>query len=90
MWKLTLLRPYSVQLRSKFEGVDKVEVSRRLVDLVVVSVLLDAGAGDAWKYTEEGTGIVLSRSEGLGVSQTIVCYVFRPLSSVPVSNCSPS
>lgn len=33
----------------------------------MVSVLLDAGAGDRWRYTEEGTGQVLGRSEGLGV-----------------------
>lgn len=32
-----------------------------------MSVLLDAGAGPAWKYKEEDTGNVYSRSEGLGV-----------------------
>lgn len=64
-----------LQLRAAFEpDVSVVEVARRLVDLVVVSVLLDAGAGDAWKYTEEGTGIVLSRSEGLGV-RLFACFV---------------
>ncbi len=47
---------------------DDRELARRLVDLVVVSVLLDAGAGDRWRYTEEGTGQTLGRSEGLGVS----------------------
>ncbi|GAA2770448.1 URC4/urg3 family protein [Mycolicibacterium pallens] len=41
---------------------------RALVDLTVVSVLLDAGAGPAWCYTEPGTGLRLSRSEGLGVA----------------------
>lgn len=50
------------------EGVDAREVARRLVDLVVVSVLLDAGAGDKWKYVEEGTGQTITRSEGLGVA----------------------
>jgi Protein of unknown function (DUF1688) len=35
---------------------------------VVVSVLLDAGAGDAWRYREPATGMVLSRSEGLAVA----------------------
>ncbi|WP_431238030.1 URC4/urg3 family protein [Mycolicibacterium aichiense] len=39
-----------------------------LVDLTVVSVLLDAGAGPSWSYTEPGTGLQLSRSEGLGVA----------------------
>lgn len=39
-----------------------------LIDLVVVSVLLDAGAGPAWCYQEARTGQVHSRSEGLGVA----------------------
>ncbi len=39
-----------------------------LIDLVVVSVLLDAGAGADWHYQEERTGQVHSRSEGLGVA----------------------
>lgn len=38
------------------------------VDLTVVSVLLDAGAGPDWSYREPGTGLRLSRSEGLGVA----------------------
>jgi Protein of unknown function (DUF1688) len=39
-----------------------------LIDLVVVSVLLDAGAGPSWHYKEERTGQVHTRSEGLGVA----------------------
>ncbi|EHB55274.1 protein of unknown function DUF1688 [Mycolicibacterium rhodesiae JS60] len=39
-----------------------------MVDLTVVSVLLDAGAGPDWSYREPGTGLRLSRSEGLGVA----------------------
>jgi hypothetical protein len=39
-----------------------------LIDLVVASVLLDAGAGAAWSYHEAKTGQVHSRSEGLGVA----------------------
>jgi hypothetical protein len=38
------------------------------VDLIVVSVLLDAGAGDAWRFREPGTGAVIGRSEGLAVA----------------------
>lgn len=44
------------------------EVARIRVDLCVVSVLLDAGAGAAWRYREAGTGQVLARSEGLAVA----------------------
>lgn len=39
-----------------------------LFDLVMVSVLLDAGAGDAWRYREEATGAEVARSEGLAVA----------------------
>ncbi len=39
-----------------------------LIDLVMVSVLLDAGAGAQWHYKEGRTGQTLARSEGLGVA----------------------
>jgi hypothetical protein len=39
-----------------------------LIDLAVVSVLLDAGAGADWKYVEPATGTVFTRSEGLAVA----------------------
>ncbi len=39
-----------------------------LIDLVVVSVLLDAGAGASWQYKEARTGQLHARSEGLGVA----------------------
>src|SRR5215510_14427030 len=42
--------------------------ARTWIDLIVVSVLLDAGAGDAWSYREPDTGLVLARSEGLAVA----------------------
>ncbi|MGE0332730.1 MAG: URC4/urg3 family protein [Ramlibacter sp.] len=44
------------------------ERARAYIDLAVVSVLLDAGAGADWKYVEPATGQTLSRSEGLGVA----------------------
>jgi hypothetical protein len=39
-----------------------------MIDLVFVSVLLDAGAGPDWRYVEPATGEVFSRSEGLAVA----------------------
>ncbi|OYN79017.1 URC4/urg3 family protein [Mycolicibacterium sphagni] len=42
--------------------------ARAMVDLTVVSVLLDAGAGPAWSFAEPGTGLRLGRSEGLGLA----------------------
>lgn len=41
---------------------------RALIDLVIVSVLLDAGAGPDWRFKEARTGQTFSRSEGLGVA----------------------
>lgn len=39
-----------------------------LVDLIIPSVLLDAGAGTTWTFKESRTGQMHSRSEGLGVA----------------------
>ena len=44
------------------------EVARRRIDLAVVSVLLDAGAGGLWSYRESATGKTFMRSEGLAVA----------------------
>ena len=38
------------------------------IDLVVLSVLLDAGAGIRWRYLEKNTGKEYTRSEGLAVA----------------------
>ncbi|ODQ44214.1 hypothetical protein PICMEDRAFT_74820 [Pichia membranifaciens NRRL Y-2026] len=55
-------------------GLDDEEVCRKLIDLFVVSVLLDAGAGNEWKFTEPGTGMAISRSEGIAVASL---YMFQ-------------
>ncbi len=49
-------------------GLDGADRARAKLDLVVVSVLLDAGAGMAWRYREAGSGLESSRSEGLAVA----------------------
>lgn len=49
-------------------GCDEKELTRRLIDLFFVSVLLDAGAGDHWKYVEPGTERSYERSEGIAVA----------------------
>ncbi len=41
---------------------------RAAFDLAIVSVLLDAGAGPAWRYREAASGETFARSEGLGVA----------------------
>lgn len=47
---------------------DNKELTRRLIDLFFVSVLLDAGAGDHWKFIEPVTGGSYERSEGIAVA----------------------
>ncbi|MBV8504860.1 MAG: URC4/urg3 family protein [Alphaproteobacteria bacterium] len=49
-------------------GADPEEVARARIDLAVVSVLLDAGAGPQWCFREAETGQILSRSEALAVA----------------------
>lgn len=46
---------------------DKLERARRMIDLVTVSVLLDAGIGAQWKYTD-ADGITTIRSEGIAAA----------------------
>ncbi|HET7500459.1 MAG TPA: URC4/urg3 family protein [Kofleriaceae bacterium] len=55
-------------LDARLAGLPPDERARAWVDLIVVSVLLDAGAGDAWRYREPGTDVTLARSEGLAVA----------------------
>ncbi len=47
---------------------DPSDLGRAAFDLVIPSVLLDAGAGMGWRYRDAATGAELSRSEGLGVA----------------------
>lgn len=51
---------------SKFKT--KMETAKAFIDLFVISVLLDAGAGAKWKFVEKATGMEISRSEGLAVA----------------------
>ena len=52
----------------KLAGATASERARVAIDLVMASVLLDAGAGDQWRYREQSTGLVFARSEGLAVA----------------------
>ncbi|MYI89436.1 MAG: DUF1688 family protein [Gammaproteobacteria bacterium] len=53
------------QLSSNIEPFER---ARTALDLVIPSVLLDAGAGSSWRYREHQTGNVYSRSEGLAIA----------------------
>lgn len=50
------------------QGADAAEKARARLDVAIVSVLLDAGAGPAWGYQEAETGLTLARSEGLAIA----------------------
>lgn len=56
------------ELDDKLSALDVKEKARTKLDLVVTSVLLDAGAGEIWKFTEAASGQTFARSEGLGVA----------------------
>ena len=64
------------------EGIDGHERARIRYDLAITSVLLDAGAGAAWRWREPGTGLELARSEGLGVA-SLHLFASGALSSDP-------
>lgn len=55
-------------LQSWPTSIDAQERTRRLLDLFLVSVLLDAGAGTKWSYKSKESGKIYSRSEGLAVA----------------------
>jgi hypothetical protein len=49
-------------------NIDPSERCRRLLDLFLVSVLLDAGAGTTWAYKSIENGRIYKRSEGLAIA----------------------
>ncbi|KAJ9617124.1 hypothetical protein H2200_000845 [Cladophialophora chaetospira] len=62
-------RPRVTQLLQSWPtSTDNQERTRRLIDLFLVSVLLDAGAGAKWSYKSKESGKVYARSEGLAVA----------------------
>ncbi|GAS87370.1 URC4/urg3 family protein [Mycolicibacterium brisbanense] len=56
------------ELDARLADLDPSARARTLIDLTVVSVLLDAGAGPGWQYREATTGRSFTRSEGLAVA----------------------
>ncbi len=52
--------------KDRIAHLDPLEQARTQLDLVITSVLLDAGAGPTWSYTEDGN--TFNRSEGLAVA----------------------
>lgn len=56
------------ELSARNDWVDAAHRARAAFDLAITSVLLDAGAGPAWRYDDRATGTITTRSEGLAVA----------------------
>ncbi|MBE7380852.1 MAG: URC4/urg3 family protein [Leptolyngbya sp. SIO1E4] len=56
------------QLNQALQGESVAAAARSRLDLAIVSVLLDAGAGSQWRYYDTAAEQVLGRSEGLAVA----------------------
>ena len=56
------------ELDRKLTNLSLYDKARAKLDLVLVSVLLDAGAGDTWCYLDKKSGQTFKRSEGLAIA----------------------
>ena len=56
------------ELDRKLKGRSHIAVARTHIDLALISVLLDAGAGPDWRFHEAESGQRFTRSEGLAVA----------------------
>ncbi|MCC7216909.1 MAG: DUF1688 family protein [Burkholderiales bacterium] len=70
------------ELERTLAGRSIAERARARIDLAVVSVLLDAGAGATWRYEEAATGARFTRSEGLGVA-SLRAFMLGAFSATP-------
>jgi hypothetical protein len=68
-------RHFSIQGVDRWAGIagsvkwpDRAARARAESDLAIVSVLLDAGAGAAWRYHDKASGQAIGRSEGLAIA----------------------
>lgn len=74
------------RLDEKLAGQPPELVCQSKMELAMISVLLDAGAGPKWRYQEESTGNVYTRSEGLAVA-TFDMFMEGYFSSDPDDPC---
>ena len=70
------------QMDALLAGRSTADVARARIDLTVISVLLDAGAGPQWSYEEAASGQRFTRSEGLGVA-SLRAFLNGDFSAVP-------
>ena len=60
--------PRLAALDQSLSAMNSLEKGRSCLDLAIISVLLDAGAGSQWRYQDYSSEQVLVRSEGLAVA----------------------
>jgi Protein of unknown function (DUF1688) len=72
----------STLLDQRLAQLSPLEKAQAKFDLVIPSVLLDAGAGASWQYLEASTGQTFQRSEGLGVA-SFHLFLQGAFSSIP-------
>ena len=60
--------PRIANLQKQLNGLSQLEQTQAKLDLAIISVLLDAGAGEKWHYQESETGLIWRRSEGLAIA----------------------
>lgn len=70
------------ELDQQLTSLSPLEQARARFDLVIPSVLLDAGAGAIWRYQEAETGQESQRSEGLAIA-SFRMFCAGAFSSVP-------
>ena len=75
----------AAELDRALAGRDPVDAALARIDLAIVSVLLDAGAGARWSYAEREARARFARSEGLGVAsfRAFAAGAFSSLSGDP-------
>lgn len=60
--------PRIENLQKQLNGLSQLEQTQAKLDLAIISVLLDAGAGEKWHYQESETWLIWRRSEGLAIA----------------------
>jgi Protein of unknown function (DUF1688) len=60
--------PFHARARHFVAGAPALADPRAAFDLVILSVLLDAGAGHGWRFADPKSGLTFARSEGLAVA----------------------
>ncbi|MFM6195735.1 MAG: DUF1688 family protein, partial [Planktothrix sp.] len=60
--------PRIQSLQEVLNSLSLLERTQAKLDLAIISVLLDAGAGEKWQYQEPETQLIWRRSEGLAIA----------------------